>query len=183
MDLWNKLTPRYAWQSDDDYAAHVQRFKDGEQRRIGELVKVVGLVASLDLPAPSIYSHWEYDWQVRWLVGDIGDVREVRRAIGSPGGGVWSKVTEAGAVGVELTWGSVRLVVQAAGETCEQVVVGTETVETIVDVCPDCESDLAGQSCSAGCGFEVRLPGTARRTVERNLVEWRCPDLNGQVTT
>lgn len=181
MDVWSKLVERYDWQTDAEYDAHVERMKDADRQRLAELVKLASFLSDLDVPAPSVYSHYEHDWVARWWVDGVDNVRELRRAIGTPGGGSWSKVSDNGSVGVELTWGNVRLVVMAYGQTCEAVVVGTQQVEQSVEVCPDCDADLAGETCSVGCGFVVRLPARSTRTVEQDVIEWRCPDLNGEV--
>lgn len=175
---------KYDWQTDGEYAATIARARRSAAAKAASLEQLGRLLGALDVPAPTVDGYGPDDWTARWYVDDLDGARAVRRAIGSPNGGTWQKVTKNGSLSVELVVDRLRLIVAVTSTTCEAVVVGTETADVAVEVCPDCDADLdrrdgAVTECSAGCGFVRRPVKRVTRTVERDVVEWRCPDING----
>lgn len=187
QDAFAAMWPRYDWQTDERYEHFLDQMRDMEARRVEALVRLTALLHRLPVPTPTLDSYGQdVDWTARWYVNSIEQARVVRRAIGTPGGGVWKKVSNDGSVSVELTVDRLRLVVAVAQQTCEAVVVGTEEAEVNVEVCPDCDADLLDSQgdgtveCGDGCGFVRRPTRRVSRTVERDVIEWRCPDINGE---
>lgn len=186
-DAFAAMWPRYEWQTDEMYQDFLDGIRDAEVRRLESLARLTALLHRLPVPTPILDAFGQgVDWTARWYVPSIEQVRVVRRAIGTPGGGTWKKVSNDGSVAVELTVDRLRLVVAATAETCEAVVVGTEEADVNVEVCPDCEADLGDRhddgtvECGDRCGFVRRPTRRVSRTVERDVIEWRCPDINGE---
>jgi hypothetical protein len=183
-DPYQAVTTRWSWDSDDTFAHRVEatRLRSADKR--GSLRAAVDLLDLLDVPMPDVGLNYDdlADWHLRWWANDVDGARAIRRAIGSPAG-PWEKGTQGGRLSVTCVVSRVRLTVFVDGQTCDRVVVGEETVEATVEVCPTCEADLSSADgatvCSADCGYEARPAKRVVREVVRDVVEWVCPDLNG----
>ena len=185
-DPYEILTNRWSWESDDDFRARLDARAARDLERIESLRLLVGLLAATGAPLPYVSpSYNDAHWTASWTVGDVDEARELRRAIGSPVPGTWSKETGEGRLRVVLEGLRLRFVVAVAGTTCEAVEVGTKVVERTIDVCPSCDSPLTDldngwRACSdEDCAYENQPPKRATVQVTEPEIEWRCPDLNG----
>lgn len=182
-DPYQAVTLRYDWDDDASFAARAERLRDDTLGEKASLRAAVDLLDRLDVPVPSISVNYDdlADWHLRWWANDVDGARAIRRAIGTPAG-PWSKESSGGSLSVTTVVARVRLSVCVDGQTCDRVVVGEETVQITVEVCPLCEADLArsggATSCTA-CPYEVPAPTKVVREATRDVVEWVCPDLNG----
>lgn len=179
---------RWAWLTDDDHRRSVDDARDRAAGQREALTRLAHLLAAKQLPTPYVSTAYaeDADWVARWSVDDVEKARIVRRAIGTPYGAVWQKKTDGGHLSVELTGQRLQLVVQVTEQTCEKVDTGeTQTVERYVDACPVCEADLVDldddrQACSdETCPYEMRRPVRVKKALVEPVVEWDCPDLNG----
>lgn len=188
-DPYEAVYQHYAWEADRDYAARLDANRTRTDEKVASLRSVGDLVTGRDLPMPALSQAWDdgVDYEALWWVDDVDALRILRRAIGSPGGGRWDKQTENGSLRVDLPYGRLRLSIRVHGSVCEKVETGeTREVERYVDVCPFCDAVLAQVGddwhCSDdGCEFYRPAAKRAKRTVTEPVVEWRCPDVNGEV--
>lgn len=188
-DPFAATTHRWSWETDDDYAARVDEARTRSAERARSLRAAVDRVLAQGVPMPAVSRSWEAgDWLMHWTVDDAEKLRAIRRALGSPGGGPWEKDTKDGTLSLTLTDGPVVWKLSIYG-SCEKVDTGaTAEVERYVDVCPRCDAvmeqipDTDDWQCSDGaCDFYRPAVKRQKRTVVEPVVEWVCPDVNGEV--
>lgn len=186
-DCFAAVTTRWSWQSDENYAASVERRRADNVEKIATLRLLADIVEAADVPAPYICEGYDPTfWEARWVAKTVDGAAAIRRALGTPVGERWDKKTDGGRLSVVLTGQRLHLEVAVTGTTCEAVEVGTEEVEKSVYVCPDCDADLTsddGRTVCGGCGWVEAVAKRTVRTVTVPAVEWVCPELNGAEVT